>query len=165
MVEAKAFREDLYYRINVIHIPLPPLRARGGDVLLLAQHMLRQYAALFDKKVMGLSPAAAERLVGYDWPGNVRELGNCLERAVALAHFDEIQVDDLPDKIRNRSSPRATNINSNELPELLTLEEIERRHTLRVLEACKNNRTDAAKILGLDRKTLYRKLLRWGMND
>ncbi len=165
MVEAKAFREDLYYRINVIHIPLPPLRARGGDVLLLAQHMLRQYAAVFDKKVMGLSPAAAERLVAYDWPGNVRELGNCLERAVALAHFEEIQVEDLPDKIRNRSAPRSTNINSNELPELLTIEEVERRHTLLVLEACKNNRTDAAKILGLDRKTLYRKLLRWGMND
>ncbi len=165
MVEAKAFREDLYYRINVIHIPLPPLRARGGDVLLLAQHMLRQYAAVFDKKVMGLSPAAAERLVAYDWPGNVRELGNCLERAVALAHFEEIQVEDLPDKIRSRQAPRSTNINSNELPELLTLEEVERRHTLRVLEACKSNRTDAAKILGLDRKTLYRKLLRWGMND
>ena len=165
MVEAKAFREDLYYRINVIHIPLPPLRARGGDVLLLAQHMLRQYAAVFDKKVMGLSPAAAERLVGYDWPGNVRELGNCLERAVALAHFEEIQVEDLPDKIRNKQTPRSTNLNSNELPELLTLEEVERRHVIRVLEACHGNRTDAAKILGLDRKTLYRKLLRWGVND
>jgi len=165
MVEAKAFREDLYYRINVIHIPLPPLRARGGDVLLLAQHMLRQYAAIFDKKVMGLSPAAAERLVGYDWPGNVRELGNCLERAVALAHFEEIQVEDLPDKIRNRQAPRSTSITANELPELLTLEEVERRHVLRVLEACHSNRTDAAKILGLDRKTLYRKLLRWGVND
>jgi len=165
MVEAKAFREDLYYRINVIHIPLPPLRARGGDVLLLAQHMLRQYAAVFDKKVMGLSPAAAERLVGYDWPGNVRELGNCLERAVALAHFEEIQVEDLPDKIRNRQAPRSTSITANELPELLTLEEVERRHVLRVLEACHSNRTDAAKILGLDRKTLYRKLLRWGVND
>jgi two-component system, NtrC family, response regulator AtoC len=165
MVESKAFREDLYYRINVIHIPLPPLRARGGDVLLLAQHMLRQYAAVFDKKVMGLSPAAAERLVGYDWPGNVRELGNCLERAVALAHFEEIQVEDLPDKIRKSQTPRSTNITSNELPELLTLEEVERRHVLRVLEACHGNRTDAAKILGLDRKTLYRKLLRWGVND
>src|SRR6185369_10962737 len=107
MVEEKRFREDLYYRINVIHLPLPPLRARGGDVLLLAQHMLRQYAAVFDKKVMGLSPAAAERLVTYDWPGNVRELGNCLERAVALAHFEEIQVEDLPDKVRNRPTPRA----------------------------------------------------------
>jgi DNA-binding NtrC family response regulator len=165
MVEDKRFREDLYYRINVIHIPLPPLRARGGDVLLLAQHMLRQYAVVFDKKVMGLSPAAAERLVAYDWPGNVRELGNCLERAVALAHFEEIQVEDLPEKIRNRQTPRSTNISANELPELLTLEEVERRHVLRVLEACHGNRTDAAKILGLDRKTLYRKLLRWGVND
>ncbi|MFT3697078.1 MAG: sigma-54 dependent transcriptional regulator [Kofleriaceae bacterium] len=165
-VKDKAFREDLYYRINVIHIPLPPLRARGGDVLLLAQHMLRQYAAVFDKKVMGLSPAAAERLVAYDWPGNVRELGNCLERAVALAHFEEIQVEDLPDKIRQpRQIPRSTSITANDLPELLTLEEIERRHTMRVLEACNSNRTDAAKILGLDRKTLYRKLLRWGVND
>jgi two-component system, NtrC family, response regulator AtoC len=165
MVEDKRFREDLYYRINVIQIPLPPLRARGGDVLLLAQHMLRQYAAVFDKKVMGLSPAAAERLVAYDWPGNVRELGNCLERAVALAHFEEIQVEDLPDKIRKTQTPRSTNLSSNELPELLTLEEVERRHVLRVLEACHGNRTDAAKILGLDRKTLYRKLLRWGVND
>ena len=165
MVEAKAFREDLYYRINVIHMPLPPLRARGGDVLLLAQHMLRQYAAVFDKKVVGISPAAAERLIAYDWPGNVRELGNCLERAVALAHFEEIQVEDLPDKIRNRQLMRSASITANELPELLTLEEVERRHVLRVLEASQGNRTDAAKILGLDRKTLYRKLLRWGVND
>ncbi|HEX5064245.1 MAG TPA: sigma-54 dependent transcriptional regulator, partial [Kofleriaceae bacterium] len=163
MVEDKRFREDLYYRINVIHIPLPPLRARGGDVLMLAQHMLRQYAVVHDKKVVGLSPAAAERLVAYEWPGNVRELGNCLERAVALAHFEEIQVDDLPDKIRLRS--RAPSLSGTDLPELLTLEEVERRHVLRVLEACNGNRTDAAKMLGLDRKTLYRKLLRWGVGD
>jgi two-component system, NtrC family, response regulator AtoC len=165
MVEDKRFREDLYYRINVIHIPLPPLRARGGDVLLLAQHMLRHYAAVFDKKVIGLSAAAAERMMAYDWPGNVRELGNCLERAVALAHFEEIQVEDLPEKIRNQQSRRNPSMSGNELPELLTLEEVERRHVLRVLEACHGNRTDAAKILGLDRKTLYRKLLRWGVSD
>jgi len=165
MVESKAFREDLYYRINVIHIPLPPLRARGGDVLMLAQHMLRQYAAVFEKKVVGLSPAAAERLMAYEWPGNVRELGNCLERAVALAHFEEIQVEDLPEKMRKSSSPRTTALAGNEMPELLTLEEVERRHVLRVLEACHGNRTDAAKVLGLDRKTLYRKLLRWGVTD
>jgi len=163
MVEDKRFREDLYYRINVIHIPLPPLRARGGDVLLLAQHMLRHYAAVFDKKVIGLSAAAAERMMTYDWPGNVRELGNCLERAVALARFEEIQVEDLPEKIR--SSRHRLSLSGTELPELLTLEEIERRHVLRVLEACDGNRTDAAKMLGLDRKTLYRKLLRWGVNE
>jgi len=164
MVEDKRFREDLYYRINVIHIPLPPLRARGGDVLLLANHLLRQYAVVFDKKVMSLSQAAAEKLVTYDWPGNVRELGNCLERAVALAHFEEIQVEDLPDKVRQQKSPRPS-LSGNDVPELLTLEEVERRHVLRVLEACHGNRTDAAKVLGLDRKTLYRKLLRWGVSD
>jgi two-component system response regulator HydG len=167
MVEDKRFREDLYYRINVIHMPLPPLRARGGDVLLLAQHMLRHHAAVFDKKVLGLSAAVAERMMAYDWPGNVRELGNCLERAVALAHFEEIQVEDLPEKIRNsrRTTTMSGTMSGSELPELLTLEEVERRHVLRVLEACHGNRTDAAKILGLDRKTLYRKLLRWGVSD
>jgi two-component system response regulator AtoC len=164
MVEDKRFREDLYYRINVIHIALPPLRARGGDVLLLAQHMVRHHAAVLDKKVIGLSPAAAERLISYDWPGNVRELGNCIERAVALAHFEEIQVEDLPDKIRKQNH-RTQALSGSDLPELLTLEEVERRHVLRVLEACNGNRTDAAKILGLDRKTLYRKLLRWGVTD
>ncbi|MBA3541429.1 MAG: sigma-54-dependent Fis family transcriptional regulator [Deltaproteobacteria bacterium] len=165
MVEDKRFREDLYYRINVIHIPMPPLRARGGDVLLLAQHMLRHYAAVFDKKVIDLSTAAAERLLTYDWPGNVRELGNCLERAVALTHFEEIQVEDLPDKIRNQQTRRTAALSGPDATELLTLEEVERRHVVRVLEACNGNRTDAAKILGLDRKTLYRKLLRWGVGD
>ena len=165
MVEDKRFREDLYYRINVIHVPLPPLRARGGDVLLLAHHLLRHYAAVFDKKVVGISTAAAERLLTYDWPGNVRELSNCLERAVALANFEEIQVDDLPDKIRAAATRRHPTLSGTEIPELLTLEEIERRHVIRVLEACEGNRTDAAKVLGLDRKTLYRKLLRWGVGD
>jgi two-component system response regulator HydG len=165
MVEDKRFREDLYYRINVIHIPLPPLRARGGDVLLLAQHMLRHHAAVFDKKVLGLSAAAAERMLAYEWPGNVRELGNCIERAVALAHFEEIQVEDLPEKIRNQQTRRSTSMQGPDHPELMTLEEVERRHVLRVLEACEGNRTDAAKILDLDRKTLYRKLLRWGVSD
>jgi two-component system response regulator HydG len=165
MVEDKRFREDLYYRINVIHIPLPPLRTRGGDVLLLAQHMLRHYATVFDKKVMGLSAAAAERMLAYEWPGNVRELGNCLERAVALAHFEEIQVEDLPEKIRSQPTRRSISMTGTDHPELMSLEEVERRHVLRVLEASQGNRTDAAKILDLDRKTLYRKLLRWGVSD
>jgi two-component system, NtrC family, response regulator AtoC len=160
LVEDKRFREDLYYRINVIHIPLPPLRARGGDVLLLAHHLVRHYAVVLDKQVIGVSPAAAERLVRHDWPGNVRELGNCIQRAVALAHFEELQVEDLPDRVRSRPPARAI---ANQ--ELLTLEEVERRHVLLVLEACHGNRTDAAKVLGLDRKTLYRKLLRWGVGD
>ncbi len=164
MVEDKRFREDLYYRINVIHLPLPPLRTRGGDVLLLAHSMLKHYAVALDKKVVGISAAAAERMLAYEWPGNVRELGNCIERAVALAHFEEIQVEDLPEKIRMQPTRRSA-MSGSDIPEMLTLEEIERRHVLRVLEACKGNRTDAAKVLDLDRKTLYRKLLRWGVSD
>ncbi|MBS1119389.1 MAG: sigma-54 dependent DNA-binding response regulator [Deltaproteobacteria bacterium] len=163
MVEAKLFREDLYYRIHVIHIPLPSLRARGGDVLLLAQHFLRHHQTVFEKKIVGLSAAVAERMMTYEWPGNVRELGNCIERAVAFTHFEELQVEDLPDKVRtSRAQPQ---MSGTTLPELLTLEEVERRHVLRVLAACNHNRTDAAKMLDLDRKTLYRKLLRWGVND
>jgi two-component system response regulator HydG len=88
---------------------------------------------------------------------------NCVERAVALARFEEIQAEDLPEKVR--SSRHKPHLSGTELLELLTLEEIERRHVLRVLEACDGNRTDAAKMLGLDRKTLYRKLLRWGVNE
>jgi two-component system, NtrC family, response regulator AtoC len=163
MVEDRRFREDLYYRINVIHVPLPPLRARGGDVLLLAQHLLRHYAVVFDKNVVGISPAAAEKLVAYDWPGNVRELGNCIEHAVSIAHFEDLRAEDLPEKLLRRA--RTTALSGTDLSELLTLEEVERRHVLRVLDACNGNRTDAAKILGLDRKTLYRKLLRWGVGD
>jgi two-component system response regulator AtoC len=159
MVEAKAFREDLYYRIHVIHIPLPPLRARTGDILMLANHFVTHHATVFGKKVLGLSAAASERMMTYDWPGNVRELANCVERAVALTRFEEIQVDDLPDKIR---TSRTQALSGTDFPELLTLEEVERRHVLRVLAACNGNRTDAAKMLDLDRKTLYRKLLRWG---
>ncbi len=163
MVEAKQFREDLYYRIHVIHLPLPPLRARGGDVLLLADHFIRHYATVQNKKVTGVSSSAAERMMKHEWPGNVRELVNAIERAVALTHFEELQVEDLPDKIRTaRPHPQ---MSGTELAELLTLEEVERRHVLRVLAACDGNRTDAAKMLDLDRKTLYRKLLRWGVND
>jgi two-component system response regulator AtoC len=162
MVEERRFREDLYYRINVVHLPLPPLRARGGDVLQLAQHFLRHYAALFEKPVSGLSAAAAERVLAYAWPGNVRELQNSMERAVALSRFEEIQVEDLPEKIR-AYSPRHVVVAADDPSELVPLEEVEKRYILRVLDAHGANRTDAARTLGLDRKTLYRKLLRWGL--
>jgi two-component system response regulator HydG len=163
-VEDKRFREDLYYRINVIHVPLPPLRARGGDVLLLADQLVKKYAAVIGKNVTGIAQPAAQRMLAYEWPGNVRELTNCIERAVATTKFEQLQVDDLPDSVRTRSHKGPT-LSGHDLPELLPLEEVERRRVLRVLEACNGNRTDAAKMLGLDRKTLYRKLLRWGVGD
>src|SRR5262249_31676130 len=99
-VEEKRFREDLYYRINVIHIELPPLRARGSDVLLLAQRFAMDSAVRAGKNVNGIAAATAEKLLAYSWPGNVRELQNCIERAVALTRYEQITVDDLPEKVR-----------------------------------------------------------------
>jgi two-component system response regulator AtoC len=155
------FREDLFFRINVVHLELPPLRARGNDILLLAQHFIEGYAARSGKHVAGLSSPAAERLLAYDWPGNVRELQNCIERAVALTAMERIVVDDLPEKIRSyRSAPLV--LASDNPADLVPMEEIERRYVLRVLDAVGGNRTAAADVLGFDRKTLYRKLVRYG---
>jgi two-component system response regulator HydG len=163
-VEEGRFREDLYFRINVIQVALPPLRARGGDVLLLAQHFLEQHAARAEKRVTGLSPAAAERLVSYAWPGNVRELQNCIERAVALARYEQILVDDLPERIRAYRGSYVV-LAADDPSELVPLEQVERRYILRVMEAVGGNKTVAAKVLGLDRATLYRKLERYGRGE
>ena len=161
-IAEKRFREDLYFRINVLHVELPPLRARGGDALLLAQHFLRAFAQKAGRPVEGISPAAAERLLAYDWPGNVRELMNCMERAVALARFDELAVDDLPEKIRKHRSTHVL-VTGDDPTDLVPLEEVERRYVLRVLQAVSNNKRLAARVLGVDRKTLYRKLERYGV--
>ncbi|MCA1665793.1 MAG: sigma-54 dependent transcriptional regulator, partial [Myxococcales bacterium] len=99
MVEEGRFRDDLYFRVNVIQLDIPPLRARGNDILLLAQQFLDVYAARAKKSVGALTPEVAQRLLAYSWPGNVRELSNCMERAVALARFDRITVDDLPERV------------------------------------------------------------------
>jgi two-component system response regulator HydG len=160
-IEEGNFREDLYYRINVIHVPLPPLRARGSDILLLAQHFLTEVAQRLEKAVSGISARAAELLVAYAWPGNVRELENCMERAVALTRFDQITVEDLPGKVRDYR-PSHIVVASDDLSDLVTLDEVERRYVLRVLEAAGGNKSEAARILGLDRKRLYRMLERWG---
>jgi DNA-binding NtrC family response regulator len=160
-VEEGRFREDLFFRINVIQLEMPPLRARGGDVLLLAQEFVRRICAGSGKEVVGLSPQAAERLLAYPWPGNVRELQNCIERAVTLARYEEIMVDDLPEKIRSYRRSHVL-VASDDPSELVPLEEVERRYILRVMEAVAGNKTLASRILGLDRKTLYRKLERYG---
>ncbi|HEY8513934.1 MAG TPA: sigma-54 dependent transcriptional regulator [Candidatus Binatia bacterium] len=160
-VDEGRFREDLFFRINVIHLDLPPLRARAGDVLLLAQEFIRRVCERSGHPVTGLSPQAAEKLLAYPWPGNVRELQNCIERAVTLARYDQIMVDDLPDKIRSYRRSHVL-IASDDPSELVPMEEVERRYILRVMEAVAGNKTLAARILGLDRKTLYRKLERYG---
>ena len=159
-VEERRFREDLYYRVNVLHVELPPLRARGSDVLLLAQRFVEASAARAGKRVTGISPAAAERLLAYAWPGNVRELENAVERTVALARDEQITAEDLPAKIREHRSSHVL-LAAEDPSELVPLEEVERRYVLRVLESAAGNKTLAARILGLDRKTLHRKLDRW----
>jgi len=160
-VEEGRFREDLYFRINVIGIELPPLRARGNDVLLLAQRFIEQFSHRSERKVKGISPDAAQRLLAYTWPGNVRELQNCIERAVALTSYEAITVEDLPERVRSYQRQRVLP-GGDDPEELVPLEEIEKRYILRVLDAVGGNRTLAASTLGVDRKTLYRKLERYG---
>jgi DNA-binding NtrC family response regulator len=161
-IEERRFREDLYFRINVVQLPLPPLRARGGDVLLLAQHFIGRFASRAGNNVVGISPAAAERMLAYSWPGNVRELQNCIERAVALTRYDHVAVDDLPEKIRDYRRSHVL-VASDDPSELVPMEEVERRYILRVMEAVQSNKTAAARILGYDRKRLYRKLEKLGI--
>ena len=154
-LESGAFREDLYYRLNVIHIHLPPLRERAEDILPLGEHFLAAATARTGKAIRALSPAVKKALLGYHWPGNVRELENVVERAVALAGGEIIEMDDLPGMVRERK--RADNLGS-ALARGMTLEELEREYIERVVVAEGGNKTRAAQKLGLDRKTLYRKL-------
>jgi DNA-binding NtrC family response regulator len=161
-VESGRFREDLFFRINVIHLELPPLRSRGMDILLLAQHFIGQFATRDKKEVSGMSKAVAEKLLGYAWPGNVRELRNVMERAVALTRYDQLVVEDLPEIIRDYHSTYMV-IDSSNPGDLVTLEEMERRYILHVLNSAGGNRSVAARLLGLDRKTLYRKLQNFGV--
>jgi two-component system, NtrC family, response regulator AtoC len=156
-VEEGRFREDLFFRLDVLRIEVPPLRARGSDVLLLAQHFLREAASRSGKAVIGLSHGAAEKLLQYAWPGNVRELANCIERAVALTDHEQILVEDLPERIRDYGAGHVL-VASDDPSELVPLEVVEQRYVTRVMEAVGGNKTLAARILGVDRKTLYRKL-------
>ena len=160
LVESGRFREDLYYRINVVHVEVPSLRARGSDVLVIAQHFVSRHAEQMGKKVSGFSSAVAERLLSYSWPGNVRELQNCIERAIALARFEELTVEDLPPKVRDYK-PSFVVVAAEDPTDLVTMEEVERRYIQRVMEAVGQNKTQAAKVLGFDRTTLYRKLERY----
>ncbi len=153
-----SFRNDLFYRLNVIQLELPPLRQRGNDILLLAQKFVIELSQRFNKSVTGLSQPAAACLLAYHWPGNIRELRNVIERAIALTLHDQLTVEDLPEQLRH---PAGTTTVPNSLVDpgsILPLEEMERRYIHQVLEQLDGNRTLAAKLLGVDRKTLYRKL-------
>ena len=156
-VEREEFRQDLYYRLNVIEIEVPPLRARGNDVLLLAHTFLQQFAEKSGKAVVGIAEPAATKLLDYDWPGNVRELRNVLERAVTMTQYDRVIVDDLPARVQQFTRNEFV-FGSEDPSNLVSLAELEQRYIVHVLQMVGNNRTRAARLLGLDRKTLYRKL-------
>jgi two-component system response regulator HydG len=159
-VAAGRFREDLYYRLNVVQIHLPPLRARGDDVAVLAAHFVEKFAKQMGKAVAGISPPALAKLLQYHWPGNIRQLENSMERAVALTRGNEITVEDLPDRVQHQA-PLAR-LDQGQHPGIIaTLDQRERWHIERVLAVVGGNKTEAAKLLGVNRRTLYRKLERY----
>ncbi len=148
------FREDLYYRLNVVNIELPPLRERKEDISLLARHFLRKFALENNKEVSDFSAEATDFLLRYDWPGNVRELENAIERAVILARKSLIEVDDLPQQILVAHSN----------PVGKKLRQVEKSHITDVLNQTKGNYTEAARVLGISRMTLYNKAKAYEIN-
>jgi DNA-binding NtrC family response regulator len=155
-VKAKRFREDLFYRLNVIEIRLPPLRERKEDIPLLVEAFLRKCAEASHKEVRGMTESALAMLIDYPWPGNVRELENVIERAVTLARGEKIVPEDLPPAILGARGERRVIDEAAE--RTLPLQAIEREYILRILEKTGGNKYQAAQMLGIDRKTLYRKL-------
>jgi DNA-binding NtrC family response regulator len=158
MVNEGEFRSDLYYRLNVIGINLPPLRERPEDIEFLANHFLRKFSSRMRKPVSGISQQAMQQLRDYHWPGNVRELENVLERAVALAGDNKLDTLDFPATVREVS--RTTHVSAR-----LSLKEVERQHILETVDACNGNYDEAARVLGIGRTTLWRKLKEYGSEN
>jgi DNA-binding NtrC family response regulator len=152
------FRSDLYYRLNVIALHLPPLRQRAEDIPVLVEHFLHRIAAARSAEPKRLSEAARDAMMVYNWPGNVRELENALERAVILTEAPEIPIGALPERVTQR---RAEPLVSARTPENPTLEAIERAYIMWVLQSESGNKSRAAEVLGIDPSTLYRKLSRY----
>jgi len=146
------FRPDLFYRLNVFEIRVPPLRERREDIALLADHFVQKFSRAMNKPFSSISRPAVELLTQYDWPGNVRELENAIERAMVVGHGPEIQSTDLPLKLNHTSV----------IPSSQTLEDVEREHILKVLEGCHWNQSMAARVLKIDRVTLYNKIKKYG---
>lgn len=147
------FREDLYYRLNVVHIEVPPLRERKEDIDLLAASFLETFNSEDKRKIEGFTPAAKKALMSYSWPGNIRELKNAIESAVVLARGRNIDKDDLPQQVRDSGSGARISF---DLP--ITLDEAERRLILETISYAKGNKTKAAELLGIGRKTISRRM-------
>ena len=158
-----SFREDLYYRLNVFHIELPPLRERREDIPLLANYFREKYARQLGKPVLRFGERAEMLLVRYDWPGNVRELENAVERAVILAEGREVTPGDLPPAVREPRQPLLDRGGAFPYSEAMTLSQLEAEHIRRVLAHNAGNTTKAAKSLGISRSTLWRKIKEYGL--
>ncbi len=159
-VSVNAFRQDLYYRLKVVELQVPPLRERRDDILPLARVLLGGAALWMKRKISGISPGAADQLLRYEWPGNVRELENTMERAVALAPGNRVELDDLPEEVR-QASPKPVPI----LGAVRSLEEIEKDYILAVLDLNGGNQTRAAEQLQIGSSTLYRRLKSYGLSN
>ncbi|TVM16574.1 two-component system response regulator [Oceanidesulfovibrio indonesiensis] len=159
-VKEGRFREDLYYRLHVVAVNVPPLRERHGDVPLLAAHFLERYAARNRKSVKGFTPEAMDRMVRYSWPGNVRELENAVERAVVLATAEYVDTAQLPPEVARAGSMAGGRPESDD--DTRTLDDVERATILRTLDECEGNKSETARRLGITRATLHKKLKRYG---
>ena len=159
-IAAGRFREDLYYRLNVVTLQLPPLRERREDIPLLAQHFLDHFAEINRKAIKGFTPQAMDRLLRYDWPGNVRELMNAVERGVVLSRSERLDETDLPLLASDEDSSDRMLMPS---PGEASLGEMEKATILKTLEAAEGNKSEAARRLGITRRTLHQKLKKWGM--
>jgi two-component system response regulator HydG len=162
--EAGRFRQDLFFRLNVIRVDLPPLRERGMDIVHLASRFLDQVCVRDKRPPLRLSPEVAQKLLAYPWPGNVRELENCIERLAALARGPEVSVADLPDKVKLHQRGKF-HVAAEAPEEIVSLDELEKRYVQHVLQVMQGNRSRAAELLGIDRRTLYRKLDSWGLSS
>ncbi len=159
LVKEGKFREDLYFRLKVVTVNIPPLRERKDDIPLLAEHFIRELSAQHEKPISGLSPQARQRLTQYDWPGNVRELRNCIEHMIVVTTDPILDLNDLPDHIAPGEVPPAA------APQLvgMSLQEAERQLIKNTLAAVGGNRVEAARRLGIGERTLYRKIKEYGL--
>jgi transcriptional regulator with PAS, ATPase and Fis domain len=157
-VAESTFRQDLYYRLKVVELHVPPLRDRRDDILPLARLLLAEAAIRVARKISGLAPNAADQLLRYDWPGNVRELENAMERAVALARGSRVDLEDLPEEIRQAFPKPVVNGKTVQL-----LSDVEKEYILAVMDLNDGNQTRTAKQLGIGSATLYRKLKKYGL--
>jgi transcriptional regulator with PAS, ATPase and Fis domain len=154
-IKEETFREDLYYRVNVFTIYLPPLRENRSDIPPLAEHFVKKYAMAMNKRVREILPGAMDLLVRYNWPGNVRELENAIERAMVVAKGEAIREEDLPFQLKSEIRTPASD----------SLEEVEKFHILNILNRMDWNITHSADMLNIDRQTLYNKIKKYGLQQ